>query len=76
MANDNGDKKEPKYCPYLDRACIEGECALYSEMMRSTSGLIEKFGMCAISSMVLILSELNAKTQSPKPMIEFSKGFR
>ena len=63
MADGNGhdEDKKVKDCPLLDKECIGDKCVLYSELARA--GISQKFGMCAFNAVVLILSEINQKTQ-------------
>ena len=68
MPDGNGHTvKKDKHCPFLNKLCIEEKCALYSELRRNAEGLQQKFGACAFNAVVLILSEINLKTQSPQP---------
>ncbi len=71
MAEDNkqnGDKETAKYCPFLKAEWVGKKCALYKEMARNIVGIQQKFGECAFSAVVLLLSEMNQKTSiSPMP---------
>ena len=76
--NDNGHKEEEKvkYCPLIDKWCIKERCALYSEMMRSTGGLQQKFGLCSFNATVMLLSEMNMKAQLPQQKIQIPNLLR
>ncbi len=69
---DNGNKEEEKVktCPFLNKYCITDRCTLYTEMMRNTGGSQEKFGMCSFNATLMILSEINMKTQPPHHQIQ------
>jgi len=58
MANEEVRKK---HCPFLNDWCIKDRCALYQVMSKNQ----KQFGLCAYNSMVLLLSEINAKTVAP-----------
>lgn len=68
MTNGDGQDKveEVKHCPFRDTHCIRRKCAIYSELIRTRTGQQEKFWDCAFNAIVLILSEINAKTQFPQ----------
>ncbi len=71
MSNgDNGNnkigEKIDKQCPFLKETCIEGKCSLYTEFMQGGGGLQPRFGVCAFNAVILILSEINQKTQVPQ----------
>jgi len=73
MVNGNGQKEDEekrKYCPLIKEFCIVERCAFYSEFIRDTGGLKQKFSMCSIMAIVMILSELNTKTQPPLQKIQ------
>jgi len=79
MANDNGDKAEgqrKKKCPFLNEYCIEGRCGLWTEMARVQGGLQQKFGMCSYPAIVMLLSEINTKTQPPQQKINIPNLIR
>ena len=64
MASDNGKKEDRvKKCPFLNEDCIQDNCALWAEMTRQAGGLQQKFGMCSFSGVMMLLSEINQKTQ-------------
>ncbi len=74
MADNNGSKKTTiKKCPFLNKECIGIECALYHELRRDMAGLQQKFGACAFSAMIIILSEMNQKADINNAM-PLSKG--
>ena len=62
MATENEPKVE-KHCPFLNDICIGEKCAMSSQLLRMVNGVPKPFGACAFNSMVLMLSELNAKAQ-------------
>ena len=77
--NDNGHKGEEKRlkkCPLLNEYCIEGRCALFTDMMRSVGGLQQKFGLCSFNAMVMMLSEMNMKAQPPQQKMQIPNLFR
>ena len=71
MTSDNGhnEVKEDKHCPFLNNWCIKERCALFIELRQNTGGLQQKYGACSFSAAVLILSEINQKTQAPPPQM-------
>ena len=61
----NGNKPEGqrrKVCPFLGKWCIGEECAIHAYLMRGNQRVLT----CAFEAMVIMLSELNAKTPSPQ----------
>ena len=66
--NDNGEQDgievKTKWCPFLNEYCIGDRCARHSQLTRITGGIPQKIGLCAYNAQVMMLSELNAKTQS------------
>lgn len=68
--NEHKDTEERlKKCPLLNEYCIKERCALWADMTRQAGGLQQKFGMCSFNAVVMILSEINAKTQPPQQKI-------
>ncbi len=68
MVNGSNDGMEVKVkiCPFSGTYCIKERCSLHMEMTRNTGGLQQKFTLCAVNAMVMMLSEINAKTQPPQ----------
>jgi|GEM_PF-6357307 len=66
---DNGHKEEVrvKMCPFLNQYCIEGRCALYSEVRKTVNGRVLKMDTCAFNTMMMMLSEINQKTEGKQP---------
>ena len=78
MSNGNGHNEENKvkHCPFLNEWCIKERCALYNELVRQVGGLQQRFGVCGFSAVVLILSEINQKTQvAPPQKIQLPVGW-
>jgi len=74
MAEGNG--HEPvKQCPLIHADCIKEQCALWTEMMRNQGGLQQKFGLCSLNAMVMILSEMNLKTQQKIEIPNLFRGY-
>ncbi len=78
MADGNGHKEGDlvKDCPFLKGECTKGGCALYAEMQRNQGGVQEKFGLCSLNAMVMIMSELNAKLSAPQQQIQVPNLFK
>ncbi|KKL19781.1 hypothetical protein LCGC14_2462040 [marine sediment metagenome] len=75
--NDKGNEGEKvKHCPMINEYCIMDRCALYTEMMRQTGGLQQKFGMCSFSAVVMILSEMNMKAQTQQEQVSIPNLYR
>lgn len=81
--NDNNDGKQQKgegkrlkMCPLLKEYCIEGRCALFTEMTRNAGGLQQKFGLCSFNAMVMMLSEMNMKAQPPQQKMQIPNLIR
>lgn len=75
MVDGNGGKEEvrKKKCPFLNDWCIGEACALHSELTKNVGGGIQrKIGLCAFNAMVIMLSEINQKTQPPQQKIQLS----
>ena len=70
MTNGNGHDKVKK-CPW-GLECEE--CRLWTEMMRNQGGLQQKFGLCSLNAMVMILSEMNQKTQQTVQIPNLFRG--
>ena len=70
--SDNGEQNEgiggtkQKWCPHLNEYCIGDRCALYSHLMRVQEGIPQSVGLCAYNATVMMLSEINQKTQGPQ----------
>lgn len=71
MVEDNGSKDgikvAVKWCPFLDKYCIQERCALHSEITRSMGGLAQKITLCALNAVGMFLAEINQKTHVPPP---------
>ena len=81
MTNGNGGdgaEVKTKMCPFLNSYCIKERCSLHSEMVRNVAGMAQKFTLCSFNAMVMMLSEINAKTQQGQPVqkIQVPKLFR
>ena len=61
---ENKEHKELKRCPFLNEECMGGECALYRGMTRTVGGLQQQFGECSFNAIVILLSEINKKTEA------------
>jgi len=71
----NGDERKKK-CPFLNDWCIGEACAISTEMAQNTGGVLQKFTMCSFSALVMMISEINAKTPPPLPQkIQIPKLF-
>ena len=66
--NGKGDKEElrKKKCPFLKEWCIKDACGLWAEMFQNRGGVQMKVGMCSYPASILLLSEINQKTQPPQ----------
>lgn len=63
---DNG-QKEDKKCPF-GLEC--DKCRLFNEMTNGAGAGQRKFGLCSFNATVMILSEMNMKTQLPQQKIQ------
>ena len=74
MANNDGQKQEGetkvRWCPILKEYCIGERCAMSVELTRIVGGLQKKFRVCVYSAMVIMLTEINQKTQPPMQKIQ------
>jgi len=73
--NGQGDMKE-KECPFIRGKCIKGECAQHLELVQSMGGLQKKIGICSLPAIVMLMTELNNKTQMPMPNIAAPQIYR
>ena len=76
MADNGHEEEKVKHCPLINKYCIKDRCALYTEMGRNAGGIQQKFGMCAFSAVVIILSEINQKTPSPQQKLNIPNLYR
>lgn len=72
----DGDKQKVKHCPFLNEWCIRERCALYSTLSRNANGLQQKIEVCGFNAVVLILSEINQKTQIQQQEIQLPELYR
>lgn len=55
-----------KTCPFLAKGCIKQDCSLFVLMnIKSLVGKAES-GMCSLPALVLMISDINRKTQLPQ----------
>ena len=69
MGNGSGGEVKLKMCPFWKEWCDkehQEECALHVEMIQNVGGLERKMTMCSFNAMIMMLSEINAKTQPPQ----------
>ncbi len=78
MAEGNGhEEAKILWCPFLNEYCIQGQCAVYTEVIKSFNGMQHKAGLCGFNALGMILSEINAKTVPPQPpKITLPSGLR
>ena len=65
----NNKEEVKKWCPFLKEWCtgeVIGRCAIAIELGRSAGGVRQKALMCPFPAIVIILSEINLKTQVPQ----------
>lgn len=72
MGNNGGPKteKRKKKCPFLNGWCIGNECEMMSQLSKNEGGLLKTFSLCSVKALVVMISELNAKTQPPQQKIQ------
>ena len=63
-------KTKARHCPFLNKCCIKERCTLWAEMQRNMGDLQQKFGMCSLAGLIIILAEINTKTQSFQQKIQ------
>ncbi len=55
--NDKENKaEETKLCPYLDKPCIKGDCALYVTVHQNILGVRKVIGTCSSVAIVMMLA--------------------
>jgi len=59
------EEKKTKHCPFIGEYCIKERCTLWAEMKKQQDGVMQKFGTCIFTSLAIILSEINTKTEAP-----------
>ena len=75
-SNDDTEVKV-KWCPFINEYCLKERCALHQELTKQIGGgLMQKFGMCAFNSMVIMLSEINMKTPGHHQNIQLPHLFK
>ena len=75
MSNPDGDGQKPKVkkCPILNEWCTEEvkeRCTFSAEMMQVVNGVPYRSNVCFKDAVVIMLSEINAKTQPPQQKIQ------
>lgn len=60
------EKEKKRTCPFLNEYCIKERCEVYAEVTRNMGGLLMKSGMCPVTAILMMLSELNQKAQGQK----------
>ena len=66
MSNGDGHKEEKqrkRRCPFLNEWCIDDTCALHTQVIKAP----HKIELCAFDAILMILSEINQKTQPSPP---------
>ena len=65
MSNNGKDKEGQvkKRCPFMGEWCVGEACAIHSYLMRNTPGGVQKIPVCGFEAMVIMLSEINQKTE-------------
>jgi hypothetical protein len=58
---------EAPICPFLKTECIKEKCLFTAKLKQvSTAGTLQQLEICSVNALVLILSEINQKTQVPQ----------
>lgn len=78
MSNNTGRKEEErlKKCPFLNGWCTKDACPIYVELLQNRGGLQQKIGMCSLPAIVLLLAEINQKTQPPQQKMNIPNLYR
>ena len=76
MNGNSESEVKKKRCPFLNEYCIGDKCAIYTQLLQNVGGTQRTVGLCPISAFVLLISEINQKTQPPQQKIELPNLFR
>lgn len=74
---DNGQKEEKvKKCPFLRDWCLGEACAIRAKITHNAGGLQQQASMCPVDAILMILSEINMKTQVPQQKINIPNLYK
>jgi len=76
MNGNHNEEEKVKYCQIVKDYCIKERCNFYVEMVQHVAGMQKKMGMCWFNAILMVLSEMNAKTVMPQQKIPLPNLYR